>query len=249
MCMNLINGAQKAAINNQTYYQALAAQQQQQQQAQQLQQEQAASAAATAKADALAAAAAQQVKSDQGTVAGDFAQFNPDYYSKYRNAYTGYYTPQVADQYGQAKDQLTAALAGNGTLESSAGATALANLAKRNTDQISQIQSQADSATTAQQQKIAAAESGLYSSANAGVDPTQLATNATAQTTALAAPQNYTPLSSVFTDLVTPFSNYTKAAATAPAGTGAIPVIQAVNNNSLAGGAGSPITNSGWGGQ
>ena len=248
MCMNLINGAQKAAINNQTYYQALAAQQQQQQQAAQLQQEQQASADATAKADQLAASAQAQVANDQGIVKNNFAQFNPDYYSGYRNAYTNYYTPQLADQYGQAKDQLTAALAGNGTLESSAGATALANLAKRNTDQVAQINQQADAAVTAQQQKVAGAETGLYNTANTGVDPTQIASNATAQTSALAAPQSYTPLSSVFTDLVTPFSNYTKAAANAtPAGAGGIPINQTPVGQAygLTQGAGSPIVSGG----
>ena len=224
MCMNLINGAAKEAANNAAYMAQLAAAQQAQQQAQQLQQEQQAAADATAKADQLAANAKAQTESGQAVVNQNFAQFSPDYYSNYRNAYTGYYTPQVADQYKQAQDQLTASLAGNGTLESTAGAQALANLAKRNTDQVAQIQSQADAAVTAQQQRIAAAQSSLYNSAAAGTDPTQLATNAQAQTTALAAPQSYTPISSVFSDLVTPFSNYTKSAANSNSGT-AVPLI------------------------
>ena len=181
-----------------------------------LAQEKATSDAATAKADAAAAATAATVKADQATVDKNFSQFDPNYYSGYRTAYTGYYEPQVADQYAQAHDQLTAALAGNGTLESSAGAQALANLAKRNTDQTAQIQKQADAAVTAQQQAVSGQKTALYSQANAAVDPTQIAGNAVAQTTALAAPQSYTPIGNVFADLVTPFSNYTKAAANAP---------------------------------
>jgi hypothetical protein len=197
-----------------------------------LSQQQAASAAAAAAADAAAAHTTQLVNQDNSTINKDFAQFNPDYYTGYRNAYTGYYTPQVADQYAQAQDQLTAALAGNGTLESSAGAQALANLAKRNTDQVATIQQQADAAVTAQQQAVSAQKTTLYNQANAGVDPTQVAGNATAQTTALAAPQSYTPIGNVFSDLVTPFSNYTKSAANAPVS--GVPIANAVLPNAYA---------------
>jgi hypothetical protein len=197
-----------------------------------LAQEKATSDAATAKADAAAAATAATVKADQGTVDTNFKQFDPNYYSGYRSAYTGYYEPQVADQYSQAHDQLTAALAGNGTLESSAGAQALANLAKRNTDQTAQIQKQADAAVTAQQQAVSSQKTALYSQANAAVDPTQIAGNAVAQTTALAAPQSYTPIGNVFADLVTPFSNYTKSAANAAIPGYALPQVATPQGNS-----------------
>lgn len=189
-------------------------------------QQQAVAKAAQDKADAATAATAATVKADQATVDKSFAQFTPDYYSGYRKAYTDYYTPQVTDQYAQAQDQLTAALAGNGTLESSVGAQALANLAKRNTDQTATIQSQADQAVTKQQQLVSGQKTALYDQANAAVDPTQIAGNAQSQTTALAAPQAYTPLSSVFADLVTPFSNYTKSAANAPVTGFQIPQVQ-----------------------
>lgn len=230
MCGNLLFGAGKQAKNDAAY--ALA-------------QEKITSQQAAQKADALAAQTQNQVKTDEGLVDQNFSQFNPDYYNNYRSAYTGYYTPQAADQYKQARDQLTAALAGNGTLESSAGATALANLAKRETDQVAQIQGQADTAVNAQRGKIANAQNGLYSLANAAVDPTQIASNATAQTTALAAPQTYAPLGNVFTDLVTPFSNYTKSAAN-----GAISGIPLINTVQPAAygqntGNGSPIVNPG----
>lgn len=168
------------------------------------------------KADAEQAATQATVKADQGTVNSAFDQFNPDYFSKYRDAYTGYYTPQVQDQYQQAQDQLTAALTGNGTLESTVGANALANLAKRNTDQTAQIQGQADNAVNALKQNVSGQKTALYNEANSAVDPTQIASSAQAQTTALAAPQTYTPLANIFSDLVTPFSNYTKSAANAP---------------------------------
>jgi hypothetical protein len=197
-----------------------------------LQQQQATSAAATAKADAAAAQTAATIKQDQGIVDTAFQQFDPGYYQNYRDAYTGYYLPQVQDQYGQAADQLTAALAGNGTLESTVGANALANLAKRNTDQVAAIENQADAAVTQQQSNVSGQKTALYNEANAAMDPTQIAGSAEANTTALAAPQAYTPLSNVFADLVTPFSNYTKSAANAPVQ--GIPIPQTVLPNAYA---------------
>lgn len=190
------------------------------------------------KADAEQAATQATVKADQGTVNTAFDQFNPDYFSKYRDAYTGYYTPQVQDQFKQAQDQLTAALTGNGTLESSVGANALANLAKRNTDQTAQIQGQADNAVNALKQNVSGQKTALYNEANSAVDPTQIASSAQAQTTALAAPQTYTPLANIFSDLVTPFSNYTHAAANAPVQGVTIP--QPVSANAYASKSGNP---------
>lgn len=205
-----------------------------------LREEQATSAAAQAKSDAQLAQTHATVKQDQGTVDKAFGQFDDPYFQGYKNAYTGYYTPQVNDQYKQAQDQLTAALAGNGTLESSVGAQALANLAKRNTDQVAQIQSDASAATTAQRQSVDSQKTSLYNQANAAVDPTQIASSANAQTTALAAPPAYTPLSNVFSDLVTPFANYTKSAANSPIGGVAIPSV--VTQTPYTGAPNNPIT-------
>lgn len=185
-------------------------------QSEQLAQQQAIAAQAQAKADALAAQTQATIKTDQGTIDTDFAQFDPSYYANYTKAYTNNYLPQLQDQYAQSQDQLTAALAGNGTLESSVGAQALADLSKRNTDQTAQIADQANAATTALQQNVSGQKTALYNQANAAVDPTQIASTAQANTTALAAPQAYTPLSNVFSDLVTPFANYTHSAANAP---------------------------------
>jgi hypothetical protein len=147
-----------------------------------------------------------------------FTQFDPNYYDHYRTAYTGYYTPQVADQYGRARDQLVSALADRGTLESSVGAQSLADLDKRNTDQIAQIQSGAADAVNAKKASVDAAKTSLYNVNTSVADPTQISTQANANASTLVAPNSYTPLGNVFTDLVNPIANYTRAASGSPYG-------------------------------
>ena len=183
--------------------------------AQVLQNQQQTSQNATNQADAAAAQAQQNIAQDQGAINSAFSQFNPDYYQNYANDYTNYYTPQLDQQYGLAKDQLTAALSGNGTLESTVGANALAQLAQQDASQAAQIQQQGSAAANALQGNVAQQKAALLNQANASVDPTQIASNAHAQSTALAAPPSFQPLGDVFSSLVTPFSNLTHTAAAA----------------------------------
>lgn len=200
-------------------------------------QQQQASQQATQQADAAAAQAQQNIAQDQNTINGAFAQFDPNYFQNYVNDYTNYYTPQLQQQYGLAKDQLTAALSGNGTLESTVGANALAQLAQRDADQAAQISQQGAAAGTALEGNVAQQKANLFNQANASVDPSQIAANAQAATTALAAPPTYQPLGNVFSDLVTPFSNYTKSAASTPSGGSVVPQVvtpNAYNNTGTA---------------
>lgn len=187
-----------------------------------LNQQQDASNKATQQADAAAAKAQQNIASDQAAVNQAFQQFTPDYYQNYVNDYTNYYTPQLENQYKLAQDQLTAALSGNGTLESTVGANALAQLAQRNADQEAAIQQQGAAAGQSLQGNVANQRATLLGQANATTDPTQIAANAQAATTALAAPPTYQPLGNIFSDLVTPFGNYVKGAAQQAATNGSV---------------------------
>lgn len=211
--------------------------------AQQLALQQQTSQQATTQADAAQAQAQQTASSDQGIVNNAFSQFDPQYFQNYQNAYTNYYQPQIQDQYHTAKDQLTAALSGAGTLESTVGANALANLAKRSTDQTAQIAAQGAAASQALQGNVASQKASLLGQANASVDPTQLASNAQAQTTALAAPTSYSPLGNVFSDLLGPVTAAAKGTASTVGAQG-VPIAQPVTPNAYtqggAGGAASP---------
>ena len=237
MCLKGITGEVSklsGATGAQQQEQQLAAIVQQQQQAA-LQASQASSAAATQQADQLNQTATNNTAADQNAVNSAFSQFDPQYFQNYQNAYTNYYQPQINDQYAQAKDQLTAALSGAGTLESTVGADALANLAKRSTDQTAQVAAQAAAASQSLQQQVASQKSSLLNQANASTDPTTIAGNAQAATTALQAPTTFSPLGNVFSDLLGPVTAAAKGTAST-AGAQGVPIAPIVTPNAYSGG-------------
>ena len=74
----------------------------------------------------------QQATHDSNVAAGKksidtaFSQFDQPYFDAYGTAYKNAYNPQLTDQYGIAKDKLTAMLAGNDQLGGSVGNNDLA---------------------------------------------------------------------------------------------------------------------------
>lgn len=234
MCIGKLTGADAAKESSQQEAAVMATL---------LKNQQAVSQAATVRADQLAQQAQNTATADQGIVNGAFDSFNPQFYKNYSDAYTNYYTPQIQDQYKTAKDQLTANLSGAGTLESTVGANALANLAKRSTDQAAQVAAQGQSAADQLQGQVAQQKASLLTQANASVDPSQISSNAGAATTALTAPPSFSPLGNVFSDLLGPATAAAKGTASV-AGAQGVPIPQPVTPNAYTsgsqGGAASP---------
>jgi hypothetical protein len=59
-----------------------------------------------------------------------FSAFDDPYYAKFAQTYKDTYNPQLDEQYGIAKDKLTSIMAGRDTLDSTAGANAIAQQSK-----------------------------------------------------------------------------------------------------------------------
>src|SRR5690242_12691778 len=72
----------------------------------------------------------QDVQTGAQKIGDAFSNFNDDYYNKYAQSYRDVYNPQLTDQYGIAKDKLTAMLAGNDQLGGSVGNNSMAQLEK-----------------------------------------------------------------------------------------------------------------------
>lgn len=171
-------------------------------------------AAQQAKLDAQERQRQEDIKTGQASIDTAFSQFDPAYYDKYKTDYTGYYTPQIADQYGIAKDKLAATLAGRGTLDSTVGANKFAQLDKTRADSEADIGNQAADAANGLKKQVADTKSNLYSINQSAADPAGVSAQAIGQASAISAPKALSPLGQVFASVLQPIGVYNKADAT-----------------------------------
>lgn len=148
----------------------------------------------------------------QGKTAIDsaYSQFTPDYYDNYAKTYTAAQDAPLADQYGIAKDSLTAALAGRDTLGGSSGNNALAQLDKTNEDAQASIGSSATDAANALKANVNNSKNSLYAENTAAADPLAAASQAQAGAGSIVAPQSVPTMSNVFAGALAPFATAAK---------------------------------------
>lgn len=139
-----------------------------------------------------------------------FSQFTPNYYNNYTKSYTDAQNAPLADQYGIAKDQLNAALAGRDTLGSSSGNNAMANLDKTNEDAQAGIGAAATDATNQLRVNVNNSENTLYAENANAADPLAAASQAQASAGAIVNPSSVPGLSGVFGAALAPFATAAK---------------------------------------
>lgn len=145
-----------------------------------------------------------------------FSKFDDGYYNGYKNDYTGYYNPQLEDQYNKAIDKTTAALAGRGMLESTAGINQFGDLTKKNNQAKTDIANEAQDAANKLRGTVQNEKSSLYSLNEASADPQSVNAQAVGAATSLVAPPTYSPLGQVFADAMQGISTYQQARNNAP---------------------------------
>lgn len=167
-----------------------------------------------AKLDEQEAKRQTDIKTGQGSIDTAFSQFDPAYYDKFKGDYTGFYTPQIADQYGVAKDKLAATLAGRGTLDSTVGANKFAQLDKTRADSEADIGNQSVDAANNLKKSVEDTKTNLYTVNQSAADPAGISAQAIGQASAVAAPKAMSPLGQVFASVLQPLGTYNKADAT-----------------------------------
>jgi hypothetical protein len=135
--------------------------------------------------------------------------FNDPFYQAKAQAYLDFYNPQLQEQYGDAKEDLTYGLANAGLLRSSAANKENADLFKQNQFQQIGLNQQAQAEATKLKQQVADEKSALISQLMVSADPDLAANQAAAAAKTLQSPNNaWDPLSEVFKAAIIGGGNY-----------------------------------------
>lgn len=155
-----------------------------------------------------AAIARQQEQERQATIRSGTAeidrifgdQFTDDFYKKRTDAYVDYAKPQLDDQFGDAKKQLTYALARAGTLNSTMRADKEADLQKEYDNNNRSISDKAVAYSNDARTNVEASRADLIKMLNASGDATGAANSAISRASTLSAPDAYSPLGPMFSN-------------------------------------------------
>jgi hypothetical protein len=146
-------------------------------------------------------------------VTGTSGGFGDDFYNKYKGAITDYYQPQVAEKYGDAKDELTYRLARAGTLRSSVASDEAADLSGQYDRNTAKIIADADTATGELKNRVAKEEQNAMNTLYATENPEVAANQATAALTNISAEKpDLSPLGEIFDIAAIGGANFLKGA-------------------------------------
>ena len=126
------------------------------------------------------------------------SQFNDKFFGDRRKAFTDYANPQLADQYADARKELTYSLDRNGTLDSTARTGQEAKLSKLYDTNQRAVADQALGYENTARNNINSSKSNLIGNLAATGDVSSAVNGANANAVALSQPDVYSPLSQLF---------------------------------------------------
>ncbi len=144
----------------------------------------------------------QDVTTGRGKIDKAFTQFDDKYYNDYGQKYLDYYTPQLNDQYAQARGKLTAVLAGKGMGASTVGIGEQGRLTTTKDTAATTIANQAQDAKNTLKSNVEKSKSDLYSLNESAADPASINNRAIGEATALVAPPAFSPIGQVFSNFL-----------------------------------------------
>jgi len=143
-------------------------------------------------------------------------RFDPNFYKNFRNDFTGFYFPQLKDQYDDANAKLTAALVERGMNESSVGASAHGDMAETYEKERGRVANESVDAANRMRGQVENSRSNLYAMNQSVADPKAMGARAIGETTAIAAPTAFSPMGQVFAAGLEPWVAYAQHRATRP---------------------------------
>lgn len=153
-------------------------------------------------AQARADEEARQARIREGTASIDqtFTQFDDDYFGGLRDSFVGYARPQLDEQMGDARKQLTFSLARSGNLDSSTRGEQSADLQKTYDLNLQDITDQGREFETTARNNVEQARGDLVSQLQLTGDNTGAANAALSRAKALSTPPPFSPIGQLFQD-------------------------------------------------
>ena len=126
------------------------------------------------------------------------SQFNDEFYEERRQSYLDYATPQLEQQYDDARKSLTYALDRAGTTDSSIRAAREAELQRAYDTNMRTLSDTALNYENDARNNVESARASLVQQLNASADQDAAIQNATSRAEALSAPVGYSPIGQMF---------------------------------------------------
>lgn len=150
-----------------------------------------------------------RIKDGTAKIDQNFARFDDAFFDGYRDSYMDFYQPELDRQFGDAKDELTYALARAGTLNSSMAGEKLGDLTSAYDTQRALTLSQANGEAQNLRGQIADEKSSLVALLNATGDSNRAANEALARSQQLFQRQpSYNPIGDVFLGAASGIGSY-----------------------------------------
>jgi hypothetical protein len=138
------------------------------------------------------------IRAGMGRIDEIFGKFNDEFYNSRRDAYTGYATPQLDDQWKKAQDDLTYALSRSGLLNSSVAAEKLGDARKQYDRQKQAIESTGMDYANQARGDVERNRSDVVAQLNGTADPDAAAAAALNRSNYLNATPAFQPLGLLF---------------------------------------------------
>jgi len=153
-----------------------------------------------------------RIKAGMADIDATFAGFGDDFYKNRKTAFLDFYQPQLNDQFKDARDQVTFALARNGTLNSTIAADEAAKLGKKYSLETGSLVSRAEGDASALRSNIENQKSAIKSQLNATGDVASATNDALARTKMIYEDRpDYSPLGDIFGGVGDAIGNYSAA--------------------------------------
>jgi hypothetical protein len=141
----------------------------------------------------------QKIQLGQTHINNTFDQFNDDYFDARRQAYLDYATPQLDDQYGKAKDNITYNLARAGNTRSQSAIDTLADLSQKFDFQNANMLTEGDRQRQSLRDRVENERQTLFDQLNASADPDAAANQALTRSRFISdSTPDFSPLGALF---------------------------------------------------